>query len=67
MKNSYISILIIEYLASDWKSDATVTVHLLSMLDYPNQDKRTPSILDIAFEHKYQNTNVTFQSVDSLR
>ena len=60
-------ILIIEYLANDFKYDATVTVHLLSMLDFPNQDKRTPSILDIAFKHKYQKTNVTFQSVDNLR
>ena len=56
-----------ESLAEKYKADSSVTVHVISMLDYPNQDKRTPSVLDIALKHKYTETNVIFHSVDSLR
>ena len=45
----------------------SIQVHYISALDYAEQDKRTEDVLDVAIRLRYQDTNVRFQNVVTLR
>ena len=44
-----------------------IQVHYISALDYPEQDKRTEGVLDVAIRLSYQDKDVRFQNIASLR
>ena len=47
--------------------DENIQVHYISALDYPEQDKRTEDVLDVANRLRFENTRVEFQNIVSLR
>ena len=47
--------------------DENIQVHYISALDYPQQDKRTEDVLDVANRLRFENTRVKFQNIVSLR
>ena len=47
--------------------DENIQVHYISALDYPEQDKRTEGVLDVAIRLRYQDKDVRFQNIATLR
>ena len=47
--------------------DENIQVHYISALDYPEQNKRTEDVLDVANRLRFENTKVRFQNIVSLR
>ena len=47
--------------------DENIQVHYISALDFPQQDKRTEDVLDVANRLRFENTRVRFQNIVSMR